>query len=48
MKDFFIEVLGLFCMQIETVKVNNVFPGVFEWDIKEFFSFSGDIEYLEM
>ena len=47
MKDFFIEVLGLFCMQIETVKVNNVFPGVFEWDIKEFFPFLVTLNILK-
>uniref|UniRef100_A0A9I9EFD2 RRM domain-containing protein n=1 Tax=Cucumis melo TaxID=3656 RepID=A0A9I9EFD2_CUCME len=35
-------------MSIETVKVNNVSLGVSERDIKEFFSFFGDIEYLKM
>ncbi|KAA0053025.1 binding partner of ACD11 1 isoform X2 [Cucumis melo var. makuwa] len=48
MKHFLIEVLVLFCMQIKTVKVSNVSLGASERDIKEFFSFSGDIEYLEM
>ncbi|XP_011650336.1 binding partner of ACD11 1 isoform X2 [Cucumis sativus] len=35
-------------MQIKTVQVSNVSLGASERDIKEFFSFSGDIEYLEM
>lgn len=35
-------------MQIKTVKVSNVSLGASERDIKEFFSFSGDIEYVEM
>lgn len=34
--------------QVKTVKVSNVSLGASEWDIKEFFSFSGDIEYVEM
>ncbi|XVF52019.1 hypothetical protein PTKIN_Ptkin04bG0231800 [Pterospermum kingtungense] len=33
---------------IKTVKVDNVSLGATERDIKEFFSFSGDIEYVEM
>ncbi|XVE57397.1 hypothetical protein DITRI_Ditri04bG0087800 [Diplodiscus trichospermus] len=33
---------------IKTVKVSNVSLGATERDIKEFFSFSGDIEYVEM
>lgn len=32
----------------KTVKVSNVSLGASEQDIKEFFSFSGDIEYVEM
>lgn len=35
-------------MQKTTVKVSNVSLGATERDIKEFFSFSGDIEYVEM
>lgn len=38
----------LLSLQIKTVKVSNVSLGAAERDIKEFFSFSGDIEYLEM
>ncbi|KAK3013007.1 hypothetical protein RJ639_008739 [Escallonia herrerae] len=35
-------------MTVRTVKVSNVSLGASEQDIKEFFSFSGDIEYVEM
>lgn len=35
-------------MTVRTVKVSNVSLGATEQDIKEFFSFSGDIEYVEM
>ncbi|XP_078446084.1 binding partner of ACD11 1-like [Wolffia australiana] len=35
-------------MATKTVKVSNVSLGASERDIKEFFSFSGDIEYVEM
>lgn len=35
-------------MSVRTVKVCNVSLGASEQDIKEFFSFSGDIEYVEM
>ncbi|KAI4328041.1 hypothetical protein L6164_020437 [Bauhinia variegata] len=35
-------------MLIKTVKVSNVSLGATERDLKEFFSFSGDIEYVEM
>ncbi|XP_044502527.1 binding partner of ACD11 1-like [Mangifera indica] len=35
-------------MSVKTVKVSNVSLGATERDIKEFFSFSGDIEYVEM
>ncbi|KAJ7943859.1 binding partner of ACD11 1 [Quillaja saponaria] len=35
-------------MSIKTVKVSNVSLGATERDIAEFFSFSGDIEYVEM
>lgn len=35
-------------LQTKTVKVSNVSLGASEQDIKEFFSFSGDIEYVEM
>nr|GMD20461.1 binding partner of ACD11 1-like [Ipomoea batatas] len=34
--------------QVRTVKVSNASLGASEQDIKEFFSFSGDIEYVEM
>ncbi|KAJ6712116.1 SERINE/ARGININE-RICH SPLICING FACTOR [Salix purpurea] len=33
---------------VRTVKVSNVSLGASERDLKEFFSFSGDIEYVEM
>ncbi|XP_028754661.1 binding partner of ACD11 1-like isoform X1 [Neltuma alba] len=35
-------------VKLTTVKVSNVSLGATERDIKEFFSFSGDIEYVEM
>ncbi|GAA0174013.1 hypothetical protein Leryth_010533 [Lithospermum erythrorhizon] len=35
-------------LQVTTVRVSNVSLGASERDIKEFFSFSGDIEYVEM
>lgn len=35
-------------MSARTVKVSNVSLGATEQDIKEFFSFSGEIEYVEM
>ncbi|XP_039142497.1 binding partner of ACD11 1-like [Dioscorea cayenensis subsp. rotundata] len=35
-------------MSVMTVKVSNVSLGASEQDLKEFFSFSGDIEYVEM
>ncbi|KAJ8631973.1 hypothetical protein MRB53_025309 [Persea americana] len=35
-------------MSIRTVKVSNVSLGASQQDIREFFSFSGDIEYVEM
>ncbi|XP_020203072.1 binding partner of ACD11 1 [Cajanus cajan] len=35
-------------MSIKTVKVGNVSLGATDQDIKEFFSFSGDIEYVEL
>ncbi|GLT91251.1 hypothetical protein SLE2022_091480 [Rubroshorea leprosula] len=35
-------------MSVKTVKVSDVSLGATERDIKEFFSFSGDIEYVEM
>lgn len=38
----------LFKFQVMTVKVSNVSLGASEQDLKEFFSFSGDIEYVEM
>ncbi|KAK8925850.1 hypothetical protein KSP39_PZI018958 [Platanthera zijinensis] len=34
--------------QVKTVKVSNVSLGATEQDLKEFFSFSGDIEHVEM
>ncbi|KAK9106586.1 hypothetical protein Syun_022597 [Stephania yunnanensis] len=33
---------------IRTVKVSNISLRVSEWDIREFFSFSGEIEFVEM
>ncbi|KAG2680323.1 hypothetical protein I3760_11G094900 [Carya illinoinensis] len=35
-------------MSIKTVKVSNVSLGASDRDIREFFSFSGDIDYIEM
>lgn len=35
-------------VQVKTVKVSNVSLGASERDLKEFFSFSGDIAYVEM
>ncbi|XP_009783192.1 binding partner of ACD11 1-like [Nicotiana tabacum] len=35
-------------MSVKTVQVSNVSLGAKEQDIKEFFSFSGDIEFVEM
>ncbi|KAJ7982669.1 binding partner of ACD11 1-like [Quillaja saponaria] len=35
-------------MEIKSVKVSNVSLGASEKDLKEFFSFSGEIEYVEM
>ncbi|RWR81037.1 binding partner of ACD11 1-like protein [Cinnamomum micranthum f. kanehirae] len=35
-------------MSVRTVKISNVSLGASEQDIREFFSFSGDIEYVEM
>ncbi|KAI3949118.1 hypothetical protein MKW92_019726 [Papaver armeniacum] len=35
-------------LTVRTVKVSNVSLGASEQDIKEFFSFSGDIEYVEI
>ncbi|KAK9272773.1 hypothetical protein L1049_003150 [Liquidambar formosana] len=40
--------IGCMSLQIRTVKVSNVSLGASEQDLKEFFSFSGDIEYVEM
>lgn len=37
-----------FVLQVRTVKVGNVSLSASEQDIREFFSFSGDIEYIEM
>ena len=41
-------VLHVFSLQVKTIKVSNVSLGAYEQDLKEFFSFSGDIEYVEM
>lgn len=38
----------MFSVQIKTIKVTNVSLGASERDIQEFFSFSGDIVYVEM
>ncbi|KAF5947504.1 hypothetical protein HYC85_013461 [Camellia sinensis] len=35
-------------MSVRTVKISNVSLGATEQDVKEFFSFSGEIEYVEM
>ncbi|KAI3757010.1 hypothetical protein L6452_04543 [Arctium lappa] len=35
-------------MSVRTVKVSNVSLGASEQDVKEFFSFSGEIEYVDM
>lgn len=35
-------------LQVRTVTVSNVSLGASEQDIKEFFSFSGEIEYIEL
>lgn len=35
-------------LQIRTIKVDNISINASEWDITEFFSFSGDIQYVEM
>ena len=38
-----------FCSsQIRTVKISNISLAASERDIREFFSFSGDIQYIEM
>lgn len=44
-------VFSLMCfllLQIRTVKISNVSLGATEQDIKEFFSFSGEIEHVEL
>lgn len=41
-------IISSFALQTKTVKVSNVSLGATEQDIKEFFSFSGDIEHVEM
>ena len=38
----------MFLVQVNTIKVSNLSLGASERDIKEFFSFSGDIAYVEM
>lgn len=38
----------MFLLQIKTVKVSNVSLGASLQDVQEFFSFSGDIFYVEM
>lgn len=40
--------ISCFVVQVKTVKVSNVSIGASEHDIKEFFSFSGDIAYIEL
>jgi RNA recognition motif-containing protein len=42
-----IRVNAIFFMTMTTVKVSNVSLGATDRDLKEFFSFSGDILYLE-
>ena len=39
---------GSLSFQIRTVKVSNVSLGASDQDLKEFFSFSGNIDYVEM
>jgi RNA recognition motif-containing protein len=34
--------------QVRTVKVSNLSHGASEQDVREFFSFSGEIEHVEM
>ncbi|KAK8676525.1 hypothetical protein V6N13_142099 [Hibiscus sabdariffa] len=43
-----LQVMFSFALQIKTIKVSSVSLEATERDIKEFFSFSGDIEYVEM
>ncbi|KAL0409271.1 UNVERIFIED_CONTAM: Binding partner of ACD11 1 [Sesamum radiatum] len=43
-----IKLICFVALHIKTVKVSNLSLGASERDIKEFFSFSGDIEYVEM
>lgn len=38
----------LYLLQIRTIKVCNISVAAKERDIKEFFSFSGDIKFVEM
>jgi RNA recognition motif-containing protein len=47
-QSFKLLMLLVFSLQIKTIKVSNVSLGASEQDLKEFFSFSGDIEYVEM
>ncbi|XP_038979166.1 binding partner of ACD11 1-like [Phoenix dactylifera] len=35
-------------LQVRIVKVSNIFLAASKRDIKEFFSFSGDIQYIEL
>lgn len=41
-------VIMFYSLQVRTVKVTNVSLSATVQDIKEFFSFSGDIEHVEM
>lgn len=41
-------VMMFYSLQVRTVKVTNVSLSATVQDIKEFFSFSGDIEHVEM
>lgn len=41
-------ICAAFALQAKTVKVSNVSLGATEQDVKEFFSFSGEIEHVEM
>lgn len=40
--------LPVWMLQIRTVKVSNLSLSASERDVKEFFSFSGDIEHVEL
>lgn len=47
-KSYFYGLTHIALLQVQTIKVSNLSLGASERDIKEFFSFSGDIAYVEM